>query len=175
MFRKRKLKQARETLHNAFMTMPRLSGGCTVTSGLTKTGLSYQKAFAKVKELKGLILEELGDRGSLKLTYSHDGTLTLAIGFSWGEDDEMFTLIREVFYENHQGLFDGLREDELVYQKRRLYRVRDDQTTRIEYEAYHIKPKDIAMRVDRMLDHINNDLDIVHDAMDEEFGEGEEE
>ncbi len=171
MFRKKKLEAARVVLHDALMAMPRLNGGSTVTSGKTKSLFSCLDAFAKVHKLKGLIREELGDRGFMELTYTYSGTLSLEIAFSCGENDDMYALIREIFYENQEGLFDGYAEEDLVYKNIRVFRVREDQTARIEYEAYNVKLEELDTRVDRMLDHVNNELDIFHEAVDEECGE----
>ena len=105
------------------------------------------------------------------VTYTYSGTLSLEDAFSCGANDDMYALIREIFYENQEGLFDGYAEEDLVYKNIRVFRVREDQTARIEYEAYNVKLEDLAMRVDRMLDHVNNELDIFHEAVDEECGE----
>ena len=169
MFRKRKLEPTRKALHALWHNWPRVKGGSVISSGFVKTGFVYELAYAEVKRLKGILRAELGDAGFLRFEYEYDGTLTLSVNFSFGESDGRFDLIREIFYEDQEGLFDDCDKEARVYNDLRFVRVRGVESARLEYTVYGVSPKDVSLRAERRLDHVTNELDIYHDELEDEL------
>lgn len=163
MIKTKKREATRKLLHNTFVELPRLRGGCVISSGYIKTGIFYESVYAKTKELKGLMREELGDRGFMQLVYGKDRALVLSIGFSWGKNDEEYELIKQIFFDDHEDAFDGYSDDELPYHDLKLVNVIDVNMTRIEYRLNDLEYEDIAKRLDRLLDYVVNAFDIYTD------------
>ena len=169
MFRKKKLRTVGQEIHRAFVTMPRLQGGCVITSGLMKNGWRYTHAYTVTKELKGVLREELDVGGYLRAEYAYDGTLIVTLNFGFGEKDGRYGLVREIFYENQEGAFDGCDDEELVYNHLRLVKVRGTEHTRLEYTVDGVAPEAVVTRLARIFSHINNELDIYAEDLEEEL------
>lgn len=163
MIKTKKREALRKELHAVLHTLPRLRGGCLIGSGYVETGIFYEATFAEATELKGLMAEELGDRGYLKLEYNKKKTLTLTVAFSWGKQDEEYKTIRQVFYEDVEDQFEGYEEEDRPYTEMVFVNMPNANMTRIEYRLIGIEREDIAKRLDRLLDYVTNGLDIYSD------------
>lgn len=171
MFRKKKFLTVRDSFRSLLGKMGRF-GSHKLAFGTTQTLFWYHEAFAEAKAFKGAAREELGENGYMRFEYTQKGLLTLTVGFDCFEGDDMFDLVRTVFYENEKDAFDGYDKEDRPYHLLRFVRGAAGSITKAVYELEGVAFEEVTVKADRLLDYVNNTLDILHDEMDDEFGEG---
>ena len=167
MFTKKKLEEARKIMHKYLVGYGRV-GGSTISSGFVKQGMSHVSAYARTTVLGKMLKEELGERGLWELSYNRDKTLTMKLKFSWGKGDGEYDLLRETFYDNEE---DEEIDEFTPYENLNLQNVTNSGTTNLIYTYTGVELGDLENRIDRLVNYVDNLLDVFYENLMEEYGE----
>ncbi len=151
-------------LRDAIAAMPRVEGAPVGCGVLNPMGLPC--GFVKV--LGPTLREELGELGDFTLCYdASEKELTLRVTFSYAENSGEMELIRSSLpcVDDEDELLPG----DLCY-TRSVYSTKADKST-LCFCSNNVEEKALRSSADRLLDRINDWLDVLYETFEEEYKE----
>ena len=167
-FKKRKEeklnKKYREILMNVLARQPRVEKMPIAGGRINET----QEPFAKIHELGPAMLQDLGKKGKVRISYNQSQQkLTALLVFSYQKGDDEIDVIKDALDTidlDHEFFFPGE-----IYDYQIIYYT-DTKLTGISFYTKEVTPKNLEKSAEKLLGNVFDWMDVYSEAYEDAYG-----